>query len=108
MASPLTFVSVSKDDLREMFNSAAFQRRITSRELRPKLLADSVPTPTPVGEPVGTHSQTIAYHDGRGKRIATVHQYLRPDGTIGASGRQDPKAIRLGDVVYYIDLAHMF
>jgi hypothetical protein len=37
----------------------------------------------------------VAYYEtwGNRRRIALVHQYLRPDGTVGASGRPDPKAI---------------
>jgi hypothetical protein len=33
-----------------------------------------------------------------------VHGYLRPDGTIGASGKVDPKAIRAADGIEYIPL----
>jgi hypothetical protein len=37
----------------------------------------------------------VAYHEvwGSRRRIAVVHQYLRPDGFVGGSGRPDPKAI---------------
>jgi hypothetical protein len=37
------------------------------------------------------------------KKVAVAHQYLRPDGTLGASGRPDPKAIFSEDVLYIID-----
>lgn len=90
-----------------MFNAERFQRRIASGELRAKLLEDGTPSPR-AGEPPGTRSQIIAYLDPRGARVAIIHQYLRPDGSLGASGRQDPKAIRLGDIIYYVDLRQMF
>jgi len=32
--------------------------------------------------------------------VALVHQYLRSDGTLGASGQPDPKRIVIGNVVY--------
>ena len=36
----------------------------------------------------------VGYFEGTdGPRVALVHQYLRPDGTVGASGRPDPKAV---------------
>jgi hypothetical protein len=33
-----------------------------------------------------------------------VHQYLRPDGTLGLSGRPDPKLVLYEGVVYYCDM----
>ncbi len=38
-----------------------------------------------------TRSQLITYFDADGRRVAIVHQYLRRDGTLGASGLPDPK-----------------
>lgn len=43
----------------------------------------------------------IEYLDTAGNRVALVHRYLRPDGTLGASGKEDPKAL-MHDGVYYI------
>lgn len=34
----------------------------------------------------------IAYFAGK-ERVALVHRYARPDGTIGATGRADPKEL---------------
>jgi hypothetical protein len=39
----------------------------------------------------------VYYYTQDGNPIAVVHQYLRPDGTIGASGRPDPKRLFLED-----------
>lgn len=38
-----------------------------------------------------------------GQKVAGVHQYLRVDGTLGASGRPDPKELLIGGVLYIID-----
>jgi hypothetical protein len=35
--------------------------------------------------------------------MAIVHQYLRPDGTLGASGLPDPKWLRDGDRILILD-----
>ena len=51
-------------------------------------------------EPFCTRSQTITYRDRDGRRIAIVHQYLRQDGTLGASGAPDPKKLWQDGVVY--------
>jgi hypothetical protein len=42
----------------------------------------------------------VAYVDDAGRRIFLVHVYLRPDGTIGASGKPDPKWLFEDGVVY--------
>jgi hypothetical protein len=38
-----------------------------------------------------------------GEKVAGVHQYLRPDGTIGLSGRPDPKEVYIDGVLYIIE-----
>lgn len=52
-------------------------------------------------EPEGTLSQIVAYEDSS-NRIVLVHRYLRPDGTIGASGRPDPKELFEDGILYYV------
>jgi len=49
----------------------------------------------PIDEPICTYSQIVYYYDNTRRLVAIVHQYLRPDGTIGASGKPDPKRIYL-------------
>jgi hypothetical protein len=49
----------------------------------------------------------VAYYDGQGDEIARVHQYLRPDGTLGAAGRPDPKRIFENGVLYRLDEAYV-
>ncbi len=54
-------------------------------------------TPRPEAkEPPGTRSQRVEYWEpaeGRLCKVATIHRYLRPDGTLGASGKPDPKRV---------------
>ena len=42
-------------------------------------------------EPPGTRSLTISYVNNAGERVFMVHIYLRPDDSIGGSGKPDPK-----------------
>ena len=42
----------------------------------------------------------VAYLNDAGHRIFLVHFYLRPDGTIGGSGKPDPKWLFEDGVVY--------
>lgn len=54
-------------------------------------------------EPAGTRSVAVAYVNDAGHRIFLVHFYLRPDGTIGASGKLDPKWLFEDGVVYVVE-----
>ncbi|MBI2907275.1 MAG: hypothetical protein HYX92_06425 [Chloroflexi bacterium] len=38
----------------------------------------------------------LLYWTPDGAPVALVHQYVRPDGAIGGSGRPDPKRIVVG------------
>jgi hypothetical protein len=42
----------------------------------------------------------VSYVNELGHRIFLVHLYLRPDGTIGASGKPDPKWLFEDGIVY--------
>jgi hypothetical protein len=51
-------------------------------------------------EPPGTRSVIVSYVHEHRHRIFLVHFYLRPDGSIGASGRPDPKWLHENGVVH--------
>jgi hypothetical protein len=53
-----------------------------------------------VREPRGTKSQVVWYYDKWHRKVALVHQYLRPDGTVGGAGRPDPKRVWKDGVIY--------
>jgi hypothetical protein len=65
-----------------------------AKELLETIQNEGTPNPK-YGEPAGSLSQIVAYcpvERGKiGKPIALAHRYLRPDGSIGASGLPDPK-----------------
>lgn len=84
---------ISAATIRQEFNSGKFWERVKAGELRQEKLRESHPNPTPIGEPYCTWSQVLVYWTLDGSLVALVHQYLRPDGTIGASGRPDPKVL---------------
>ena len=52
---------------------------------------------SPKTEPKCTHSQMLVYWESKVKPVALVHQYLRPDGKLGGSGKPDPKIIVVGN-----------
>lgn len=90
-------------ELRRIFNEGRYWERALSGEFQMKRRRNSHPSPEKSGEPFCTLSQIIAYYDADNQRIANVHQYLRPDGTIGGSHRPDPKAVVIGDTLYYVE-----
>ena len=51
------------------------------------------------GQPEGTISRLSWYFTPQLERVALVHQFIRPDGTLGASGRPDPKWLLVDGVI---------
>lgn len=93
---------VSAAELRRMFNEHDFWARAQRGGLTQKLVDQSHVSSPRSGLPICTWSQIIAYLDDKGSKVALVHQYLRPDGTLGASGRPDPKRLLLEGLLYIV------
>jgi len=85
-----------------MFNEGRYYERMREGEFRSRIVSE---TRIRRGDPNvrGARSQVIEYLDKFGKRIAIVHQYRKKDGTLGGSGRPDPKRLVHEDVLYYLD-----
>lgn len=79
--------------LREIFAQARILERAEAGELRTVYLENGHPTRPKANEPFCTRSQYISYRDRMGREVARAHRYLRPDGTIGLSGKPDPKLV---------------
>jgi len=88
-------VYVDKWELRQRFNGMDLYERMRQRELTAVVYREWL-APASAGQPPGTIAQIVHYFDG-GREVARVHQYVRPDRTLGASGRPDPKWLRDGD-----------
>lgn len=84
----------------EIFNKGQYWERVQSGELKAVPLEDRHPSLTKANEPFCTRSQMISYRDSEDNEVARVHQYLRTDKTIGASGKPDPKRVLAGTVLY--------
>ena len=68
--------------------------------LRPELLRDShLEEPSRTGNPWCTRAQMIRYLGQDGRWLVEVFQYRRPDGSLGASGKPDPKRLRVEDAI---------
>src|SRR5215469_11767033 len=94
---------VSASLLRNMFNEGMYWEKAKQGILKTKVVRDNHPSPPRAREPVCTRSQYVIYIDENGKKVAGVHQYLRRDGTIGASGRPDPKELLVDGTLYILE-----
>lgn len=84
----------SPEEVRAVFNAYVLPR-VRSGELAELVQGSSAPSPTS-GQPPGTTSERVVYLDD-GRQIAVAHRFVAPDGSIGGSGRPDPKAVRFGN-----------
>jgi hypothetical protein len=88
--------------MRRRFNRGRYYERMLSGELRAVARRDSTPVRPKANEPVGTHSQEVSYFDATNQELARVHQYIRPQGQVGASGLPDPKRLFENGILYRI------
>lgn len=94
-SSSLAPVTTCPIVLRALFNEHQFYERVLNGSLKARITSQKS-APASLGEPAGTVSEMVAYiQEGIG-RVALVHQYRRPDGSIAASGMPDPKWLRVG------------
>ena len=93
---------VEEAELRRVFNEGRFHDRLTAGELIEVIEREGTPDPRN-GQPPGTVSRTSWYtKPGPGlgfEKVALVHYYLLADGSIGGSGRHDPKRLILDGVI---------
>jgi hypothetical protein len=89
---------VSEAEIRRRFAAGDYLNRALAGEFGCCLTREKLSQSK--DEPPGTRSLTVSYVDDAGHRIFLVHFYLRPDGTIGGSGKLDPKWLFEDGVVY--------
>ena len=100
MSEPPPLLRILEDEMRRRFNNGNYLARLHKGELTAALLRDRHPSLPAADEPFCTCSQMVSYRDLNGNEIARVHQYLRQDGQIGASGRPDPKRLYEDGILY--------
>lgn len=91
---------IEDNELRTLFNQARYWDKAQSGHFSVTVEKSKHPAPAAANQPFCTSSQILYYWDESDQRVAVVHQYLRPDGTIGASGRPDPKYLLYEGVIY--------
>lgn len=97
---PIIIQRVDPEQICAIFNEDRYWERAQTGEFTQVILEDRHPALMKADEPFCTQSQMVSYRDAAGNEVVRVHQYLRPDNTIGASGRPDPKRLLKNDVLY--------
>jgi adenylate kinase family enzyme len=92
---------VSEDELRRMFNEGHYYERMKNGEFQ-EVIVSRNPRRRGDRRVRKTESQIVDYQDKYGNRVARVHQYRKPDGTLGGSGKPDPKSLFHEGVFYVI------
>ncbi len=98
MSSSSNIVPVSATKLRHLLNAWLASRPPGVREV---ILKNRHPAKPAANEPFCTKSLAVSYLSG-GVETGRAHRYLRPDGTIGASGKTNPKLFFDGKVMYVL------
>jgi len=89
--------------MRQLFNDGQYVDRAKRGELNVRRTANNhMEGQRPANCPYCTYTQEYIYVDpASNDEVARVHQYLRPDGTLGASGKQDPHFLVKDGVEYH-------
>ena len=82
--------------IRQWFNDNVLSRE---NQFEVQIIKEKHPSNTRAGQPFCTRTQMLLYTRD-GKEVARALQFLRSDGTIGASGSPDPKRIIVNRQVY--------
>lgn len=99
---PRPVKEITEDIIQDKFNQKKYYDKTLTGEITTIIIRNTHQKVPPEGEPICTWSQMVKYYSQDGEVLALVHQYLRPDGTIGASGKPDPKRLYLTNEILYL------
>jgi hypothetical protein len=92
-------------DLRRLFNEGNYIKRLTHGEFRARSVrCNEVDLDSPmIGAtiPQGSVSQTLQLFNNQNDLVVEFQRFIRPEGTIGASGYNDPKKMRINNVKFH-------
>lgn len=94
-------VSLPEDRLRQQFNEGLFHEQLRVGRLWPHVTSRH--PAALAGEDAEVESQFVRYIDRDGREVAQVHQYVRADGTLAASGKPDPKMVVIDGIRYILE-----
>ena len=92
---------VTKQEIRRLFNTSILPKKKKGKFYE-KVKKDNHPSRPLAKEPFCTKSQFVVYYDKNHQEVANAHRYLRRDGSLGASGKPDPKQVILKGIIYKV------
>lgn len=98
---PLPIKRITVNEMRQRFNDGGYWDKIKSGQWTTYTLESRISDALPQ-ETVQITSVMLSYRDANGDEMARVHQYVRPDGTLAASGKPDPKRLVQHGILYRI------
>jgi hypothetical protein len=93
---------VTSEEMCKRFNQGGYWDKAKSGELTVHSLESNISTLL-TQESVQIISESLSYRDHQGNEIARVHQFRRPDGTLAASGKPDPKRLLENGILYRLE-----
>lgn len=94
---------VPDSEIQGIFNAGPYHQQIEDRQLTPHYLRNAHLTQVERGNHPCTQRQMIRYLDSQGNPVVEIFQYLRTDGTLGASGKRDPKRLWLPGEILVVE-----
>ena len=85
--------------MRQLFNDGGYWENVQSGKWTAHILESRI-SDALTEETVQITSVMYSYYDENGAEVARVHQYERPDKTIAASGKPDPKRLVKEGILY--------
>src|SRR6516165_5634912 len=97
--TPVVFVPAWR--IRQLFNDNRFEQRLADGEFTAFLgRTDNHLTRQTRAMPPCTVSQMLGMRDANGRTVAMAHRYVLADGSIGESGKADPKFLFHEGTIY--------
>lgn len=94
---------VSEDEIRQLFNEGRYYERMRAGEFHARIIRQN-PHKRGDRRVRNTLSQTVEYWDKFGNLVARVHQFRKEDGSLGGSGRPDPKLLIHDGMTYVLKM----
>ena len=85
--------------MRQKFNGSGYWEKVQSGQWAAVVMESRTSDALPQ-ETVEITSVMLSYRDEDNNEMARVHQYQRPDLSLAASGRPDPKRLLLNGALY--------
>ncbi len=98
-SQPLPIKRIPVEEMRKRFNEGGYWEKVRKGEWTSHTLESRV-SDALSDETVQITSVMLSYRDENGDEVARVHQYIRPDSSIAASGKPDPKRLVQDGILY--------